>query len=141
MPATVVTRTQVEPRPVWPAIWNGMRLRCPHCGQGHLFRAYLKVNDTCEHCGEELFHHRADDLPPYLSIVIVGHVLIGLMLDLQMNFHLDPMFYMLTMVPIAIVLPLLLLPSIKGAVVGLQWANRMHGFDAAQRDAAAPDYR
>jgi uncharacterized protein (DUF983 family) len=33
------------------------------------------------------------------------------------------------MVPLAIILPLAMLPSIKGAIVGLQWALRMHGFD------------
>jgi hypothetical protein len=32
-----------------------------------------------------------------------------------------------------------MLPSIKGAVVGLQWANRMHGFDASVRDPALPE--
>ena len=60
-----------------------MQLRCPHCGKGHLFRAYLKVADNCDVCGEELFHHRADDLPPYISILIVGHLIVGLMLELR----------------------------------------------------------
>lgn len=129
-----------EPRDLWRSIGRGALCRCPNCGKGKLFRAYLKVNDSCPVCGEELFHHRADDLPPYLSILIVGHLLIGVMLELEMsNAAVSPMLYLAILVPLAIVLPLALLPSIKGAVVGLQWANRMHGFDPAGRDPALPE--
>lgn len=132
MPVTV-TVSENERRAVWPAVWNGMRTRCPHCGRGHLFRSYLKVADRCDACGEELFHHKADDMPPYLSILIVGHVIVGLMLHLELSYDIAPWVYLATMVPTALLLPLILLPSIKGAVVGLQWANRMHGFDPANR--------
>jgi hypothetical protein len=54
-------------RNVWQAIGKGLRGRCPACDEGRIFRAYLKVNNICPHCGEELFHHRADDAPPYLA--------------------------------------------------------------------------
>jgi uncharacterized protein (DUF983 family) len=137
----VAIASPADHRPLWPAIWNGMRLRCPHCGKGHLFRSYTKVVDTCDVCGEELFHHRADDMPPYISILIVGHLIVGLMLELEFHAEIAPWVYLVTMVPAAIILPLLLLPSIKGAVVGLQWAQRMHGFDPANRaDPALPGY-
>ncbi len=134
--------TDLETRAVWPAVLNGMRLRCPKCGKGHMFREYLKVADTCDVCGEELFHHRADDMPPYLSILIVGHIIVGLMLEMEFHAEIAPWVYLATMVPAAIILPLALLPSIKGAIVGLQWANRMHGFDPANRhpDPALPGY-
>ncbi len=128
-------QTLREPRALWRAIGNGAMCRCPHCGKGKLFRAYLKVADTCENCGEELRFHKADDFPPYIAIFIVGHLLVGWMLHSEMSGPVDPMFYLMTMVPMAIFLPLLMLPSIKGAVVGLQWANYMHGFDPERRDA------
>ena len=72
-----------EPRVVWQAVWNGIKCRCPNCGKGKLFRAYLKVSDTCAHCGEALHWHKADDMPPYISIIIVGHLIIGLMMELE----------------------------------------------------------
>ena len=128
-------------RSLMPALLNGMRCKCPKCGEGSVFRAYLKVNDACPVCGEELHHHRADDLPPYIAIVIVGHIIVGAMLHMEMTMTVEPWVYMATMVPLALLLPLALLPSIKGAVVGLQWANRMHGFDPRQRDPALPDAR
>ncbi len=121
-------------RPLFKALTRGWRGKCPACGEGRLFSAYLKVNDTCPACGEELFHHRADDAPPYITILLVGHLLVGLMLHLEMVWSIPPMVYLLTLVPLAVVLPLLLLPPIKGAIVGLQWANYMHGFDPDNKD-------
>lgn len=137
MPVTIADPE--ERRPLLSAMLNGARLRCPHCGKGHLFRAYLKVADTCDACGEELHHHRADDFPPYIAIVIVGHIIVGAMLHLEMSYEIAPWVYVVTMVPAAILLPLIMLPSIKGAIVGMQWAHRMHGFDTASRDPALPD--
>jgi uncharacterized protein (DUF983 family) len=137
MPVEIAT-AETENRELLKAVWNGLRCRCPKCGEGKLFRAYLKVNDSCPNCGEELFHHRADDMPPYIAIIIVGHIIVGLMLHLEMEYAIQPIWYVVTMVPAALILPLVMLPSIKGAVVGLQWANRMHGFDPRQRDPALP---
>jgi uncharacterized protein (DUF983 family) len=134
-----ITIPTSERRELMPAILKGLRCRCPKCGEGKLFRAYLKVADRCSNCGEEFFHHKADDLPPYLAIIIVGHIIIGLMMELSATTTLEPFWYLVTMVPLALFLPLAMLPSIKGAVVALQWANRMHGFDPRHRDPALPD--
>lgn len=125
--------TTLETRSVGQAMWRGTLCRCPHCGQGKMFRAYLKVADQCDVCGEELSHHRADDFPPYIAITIVGHIIIFLMLHMDMTYHVQPITYVVTMIPLAIVLPLAILPSTKGAIVGLQWATRMYGFGAPSR--------
>lgn len=124
----------LEQRSVGRAMWRGTLCRCPHCGKGKMFRSYLKVADRCEVCGEELNHHRADDFPPYIAITIVGHIIIFLMLHMDMAYRVEPITYVWTMIPLAIVLPLAMLPSIKGSIVGLQWANRMYGFGTGQRD-------
>ena len=123
-----------DKRAMWPALRNGMACKCPACGKGSLFRSYLKVNEVCPNCGEELFHNRADDAPPYIAIVIVGHLIIFAMLHMEMVWHVSPAVYLYTMLPLGIVLPLAMLPSIKGFIVGLQWGNRMHGFDPANRE-------
>jgi len=123
----------LEHRSVGQAIWRGTLCRCPHCGKGRMFRAYLKVANECNVCGEELNHHRADDLPPYVAITIVGHIIVFLMLHMDMTYHVQPMTYVVTMIPLAIILPLLILQPIKGAIVGLQWANRMYDFGAPRR--------
>lgn len=108
---------------------NGLKGRCPRCGKGRLFTGFLKVNDTCPNCGEELHHHRADDAPPYVVMFVVAHVVVGVMLWLEIV-HAPPMWlHAAIFLPLTVAMSLALLPPVKGALVGLQWANRMHGFD------------
>jgi len=103
-----------------------------------MFSAYLKVNDRCPACAEELHHHRADDAPPYFTILIVGHIIVAALLSVELTFG-PPMWLQMVAWPIlAVVLCLVLLPCIKGALVGLQWALRMHGFEAASRAKGTP---
>lgn len=116
----------------WQAIKRGFGLRCPNCGEGHLFRAYLKVADTCPVCGEELFHQRADDAPPYLTILVVGHIVGALMLIVEeINDTLPIWIHALVWPTLTLGLSLLLLPRFKGALIAYQWALRMHGFEFA----------
>ncbi len=110
------------------AVGRGLGGRCPHCGEGKLFRAFLKPVDACAACGEVLQHQRADDLPPYIVITIVGHIVVGGLLMAE-KFANWPMAVHMTIWPLlTIVLSLLLMQPVKGGVVGLQWAMRMHGF-------------
>jgi uncharacterized protein (DUF983 family) len=118
----------------WLAIKRGLHCRCPNCGEGKLFRAFLKVNEKCPACGEELFHHRADDLPAYLVIVVVGHIVVPLALAIETSFAPPILLQLAIYLPLTLALSLLLLQPVKGAVVGLQWAFRMHGFDENSTD-------
>ena len=115
------------------ALRRGLRGRCPACGEGHMFRAFLKVADTCPHCGEELHHHRADDFPAYLVIVIVGHILVPIVLLVETEIA-PAMWISMTLWPLAaLVMALGLLQPVKGAVVAIQWYGGMHGFEAAKK--------
>ncbi|MDP2359000.1 MAG: DUF983 domain-containing protein, partial [Beijerinckiaceae bacterium] len=116
-------------RPRWPAIRRGFAGRCPQCGEGKIFRAYLKVNDACPSCGEEFHHQRADDAPPYLTIFIVGHVVAAMLMIADDQWpQLDMWIHMILWPLVAILMSLWLLPGIKGALISYQWALRMHGF-------------
>jgi len=120
---------QEEPeRPLGPALRRGWRCRCPNCGAGPMLRNYLKVRDTCPVCGEELFHQRADDGPAYLTILIVGHVLAPLMLFLYSHYRPEPLVLASILITITVALSLYLLPRLKGMMIAMQWAKRMHGF-------------
>ena len=121
--------TEPDDRNLWRAIGHGIRCRCPRCGVGKLFSRYLKVTDRCTHCQQDFSRHRADDLPAYVVITIVGHVLVLGLMHVQMSgAEIAPWVYLAWLVPIALFLPLALLPSTKGAIVAVQWAGRMHGF-------------
>ena len=115
-------------RRIGQAMWRGFLGRCPHCGEGKLFRAYVKTVDECAVCHEEISHHRADDLPAYLVIFIVGHVVVAGFMGMEMLVELNSWQHLAIWVPITIVACLALLQPIKGAMVGLQWALYMHGF-------------
>ena len=118
-------------RDVSGAIWRGVRQSCPKCGKGHLFGCYLKVVMRCSVCGEDLSHQRADDAPPYITMMIVGHLLILGVAILEDAFAPPTWVHLAIWLPLATLMSLWLLPRVKGAIVGLQWANRMHGFGDA----------
>ena len=117
-----------EDRPLKSALWNGWRRTCPSCGKGPLLRKYLKVRDACSECGEDFHHHRADDGPAYLTILIVGHIIAPLLLIVFTHFRPEPMVLFTIFAVGSVALSLYLLPRLKGAVVGFQWARHMHGF-------------
>lgn len=128
-------------RNTWQSMWRGFLQRCPSCGIGKSNNGFLKVADTCANCGEALHHHKADDAPAYFTILIVGHIVVPLLLWSEVNYKPSYLFHMITWPMLTIVLSTLLLPRIKGALVGLQWANRMHGFnpDAPDEDELAKE--
>ena len=118
-----------EKRNVWTAMKRGFRGRCPRCGEGKLFRAFLKVDNNCSACGLDFTPHRADDLPAYLVIVIVGHIVVPTVLMIETNYSPPVALQLAIYLPLTLILSLLLLQPVKGAVVGAQWALHMHGFD------------
>ena len=117
-----------EDRPLKPALLRGWRRRCPNCGSGPMLRGYLKVRENCPVCGEALHHHRADDGPAYLTILIVGHVMAPAILFAFTTWRPDPFTLAAVFSVGTVALSLFLLPRLKGALVALQWAKRMHGF-------------
>ncbi len=119
-----------DDRPLKPALLRGWRRRCPNCGAGPMMRGYLKVRDACPVCNEALHHQRADDGPAYLTILIVGHVVAPVLLYSFVRWRPDPMVLAGVFTVGTVALSLFLLPRLKGALVGLQWAKRMHGFGA-----------
>lgn len=92
-------------------------------------KSYLKVRDACPVCGEELHHHKADDGPAYLTILLVGHIMAPMLLFVFETFRPEPMVLATTFSIGCVALSLYLLPRIKGAIVNYQWAKRMNGFD------------
>ena len=110
------------------AVWRGARRRCPECGVGAIFSGYTRTSETCAHCGLAISGHRADDAPPYVTILAVGHLAIPLLVAAKLLFDPPLGLQLAVSLPSVAALTLVLLPISKGALIGLQWANRMHGF-------------
>lgn len=128
-------KTGQPQRPLWEAMRRGFSGRCPHCGEGHLFSSFLKSVECCPACGEEMHHHRADDLPAYLVIAVVGHVVVGAFMAVEAATTWPMWLYLAIWIPATVLMSLLLLQPTKGAVIGLQWALYMHGFNGDHEEA------
>ena len=112
-------------RTPWPlpslplALLRGARGLCPACGQTHAFSGYLRVVPQCAACAAPLGEVRADDAPPYFTVFIVAHVVVGGMFAIYQAY--DPPFWVQGAIwlPVTVVLSLALLRPIKGATLGL----------------------
>lgn len=114
----------------WLAIWHGFSGRCPKCGEGKLFRAYLKPVDDCSKCGESLGSIRADDGPAWLTVLVIGHIVGGLALFVETHFRLSLAVSISLFVCITLVAALSFLPRAKGIFVGAIWAMKPPGSGA-----------
>ena len=124
---TVATNPAPNETPWFRGLRRGFAQRCPNCAQAPIFYRYLKVNRVCVHCGLDLGEFRSDDAPPYFTILLVGHMVVPGMLVLERLEHPPEWLHVLLWVPLTLVLTLFFLPRVKGAVIGVQWANRIRG--------------
>lgn len=129
-----MTQTQTQPQPereLWPALFKGWRRKCPRCGNGPVLKGYLKVRQSCPVCHQEFFHHRADDGPAYLTILIVGHLMAPLLHIAFVTWRPEPLVLFTIFAIGTVALSLYLLPRLKGALIAFQWARMMNGFGNA----------
>jgi uncharacterized protein (DUF983 family) len=112
----------MHPPPFFQALLRGARRRCPDCGEGRLFDGYLKVRPVCDACGHENGRYRADDAPPYFTILLVGHLVIAPMLAFSFIWAWPVEWVLATTLPTLLAITLLTLPRVKGAVIGAQCA-------------------
>ncbi|WP_156678952.1 DUF983 domain-containing protein [Sphingomonas profundi] len=120
----------IDDRAVAPAVMRGLGGRCPACGQARLFGRFLKPAATCPGCGQDWSHQCADDFPAYLVIIVLGHLLLPIVIEVNHLFAPAMGVQMLLWPLLAATLALLLIQPAKGAVIAFQWARRMHGFGA-----------
>ncbi len=116
--AGIVADTWPYP-PMGIALWRGLKGLCPACGKAKVFDGFLKVVPACANCSAPLGLARADDAPPYLTILVVGHIIVPLLFEVDRMA--DPPNWVLAAIflPLALVMCLGLLRPIKGATVGM----------------------
>ena len=108
--------------------------RCPKCGQGRLFGRYLKVVDRCSVCGERYGHYRADDAPPWLTILLVGHITVPVILFVEETFEPPPWVEFAVYLPLVLLLTLILLPRCKGIILAILWRMKAEGAEISPSD-------
>jgi uncharacterized protein (DUF983 family) len=107
----------------WTGIGRGFCRRCPACGRGALFRGFLTIQPHCPSCGAYNTAYPSDDLPPYLTILIAGHLIVPSLLWLDSTFAPALWIQFATWLPLTTLLTIGLLPFVKGGAVGLCWAT------------------
>ena len=121
----------VPAEPTKTILWHGICERCPKCGQGRIFQSYLKQNESCAICGEDLSRFRADDGPAWLTILIVGHVVVPTAIYFSMHDILPEGVAITLLFALTIVGAMIVLPRAKGAFISVLWL-------LAQKKAAKP---
>ncbi len=101
---------------------RGLRRKCPNCGTGSLFAGYLRVAQTCADCGHDNGHYRADDGPAYVTILLVGHVIIAPVLLFPFVWETSPWIVAPALLGAVGAATLAVLPFIKGGFIGLLWS-------------------
>src|SRR5258708_7806833 len=92
MLVNTLVRAQARPMegpwspPLSPLI-TGLKCRCPRCGRGALFEGLLAVRPECGVCGLDLRGHDSGDGPAVLAIMILGFVVVGLALVIEVKFQ------------------------------------------------------
>jgi uncharacterized protein (DUF983 family) len=123
-------RATIVERPFGIAFRRALRCRCPACGNAPLFDGFLTPADHCRACGQSWRHQRADDFPAYIVILLLGHILVPIMVEVNIALAI-PMGVQMALWPgLALVLALVLIRPAKAAVIAFQWSRRMHGFGA-----------
>ncbi len=118
------TETSSNKPPFWPQARRALRGRCPQCGAGKLFKSYLKQVDECRVCSAHYGDIRADDGPAWLTILVVGHIMVPLLLEVEKD-STWPMWVPMMLWPsLAVVLSLLILPLAKGLFITILWRGR-----------------
>jgi uncharacterized protein (DUF983 family) len=117
-----------RPRDLRAALIRGFKGKCPCCGEARLFGRFLKPVPHCPACGQDWTVQTADDLPAYLVVLLVGHLIVPLVVTLNLNTDLSMGLQMLLWPAIALIMSILLIQPMKGAVIALQWARHMQGF-------------
>ena len=108
---------------VWTGIKRGLARRCPECGEGRLFAGYLKVRTPCESCGADNSIYPSDDLPPYLTVLVVGHVFVPVFMWVDKAYQPSFALQAAIWLPLMAFACLAMLPYAKGATLGVCWAN------------------
>ena len=103
-----------------------------------MFRRYLKVCERCEKCGHELARYPADDGPAYVTILLVGHLIIAPLLFFPIVWEAPAIYSVPILLGSMAVITLVALSNIKGGWIGLMYAlgfktsdERLHTADAA----------
>jgi uncharacterized protein (DUF983 family) len=116
--------TKPKQRSLASTLAAGLLGRCPACGRGKLFSGYLTLAPRCEACGLDYHFAEAGDGPAVFVVLVTGFIITGAALIVEIVYKPPYWVHALLWGSLAILLPLLLLRSFKGALIALQYKHK-----------------
>ena len=115
--------TEITAREVSP--WaTGVAGRCPRCGRGKLFSGFLSVVPRCDVCGLDLRAQDSGDGPVAFIILIVGFLVVGAALLVEVRYEWPIWLHLVVWLPLAAGLCLLPMRPLKATLIALQYRHR-----------------
>jgi len=102
-------------------LWRGVCGLCPHCGKGKIFKRYIKPYEECAVCHENFSKIRADDAPPWLTILITGHIIAPIILYFAKHEIFSETLEAAVLIAVTLLSALLILPRSKGFFIAAIW--------------------
>ncbi|MEL7525732.1 MAG: DUF983 domain-containing protein [Pseudomonadota bacterium] len=102
----------------------GLSGKCPRCGQGRLFDGFLSVKKSCAACGLDYAFADSGDGPAVFVIMIVGFIIVGLVLFVELSFQPPIWLHLLLWLPLTVVLAASVLRPLKGLMIALQFRHK-----------------
>ncbi|EGF89866.1 hypothetical protein ABI_42890 [Asticcacaulis biprosthecium C19] len=99
--------------------------RCPVCGQGKLFKSYLKVAETCKVCATDFKAADTGDGPVVFVILIAGFAACAGLLISFLAWNWSPATLLAVWPAFAVILSLILMPILKGLMVAAQIRHKI----------------
>ena len=112
---------QLRAAPLWR---SGLLCRCPRCGQGRLYSAYLKIAPGCTVCKLDYGFADAGDGPAVFVILVAGAFIMGAALFVEVNFQPPYWVHAVLWLPLTLTICLTMLPVFKATLFALQYRNQ-----------------
>jgi uncharacterized protein (DUF983 family) len=101
----------------------GLAAACPHCGEGRLFDGFLRVAPRCRACGLDYDFADAGDGPAVFIMMIIGFVVVGLALIVEVRAQPPMWLHLMIWIPLATALCLAVMRPMKATMIALQYRN------------------
>ena len=105
-------------------LYAGLLCRCPNCGKGPLFEGYLRIRESCTHCGEDLAAHEQGDGPAVFVMMILGFIVVGLALFVELRFAPPLWVHAVLWLPVTLLGALGMLRPFMAIMVALHFRHR-----------------
>ena len=102
----------------------GLKACCPRCGKGKLFKGFLTVAPKCDNCGLDYGFIDAGDGPAVFIILIVGFIVVGLALFVEVAYQPPYWVHAIIWIPLTLLLTIGLLRPFKGWLVAQQFKHK-----------------